>query len=344
MGHKRLLMVYGEHPKYGVDYMRQTIEAAYETKISQPCGEIRRVNVNAAPMDVADYRVLKELGIGTYQVFQETYHPGRYAELHPKRTRKGDFAWRLYALHRAQEAGLDDVAVGALFGLYDWRFEILGILFHALDMERQFNVGPHTVSFPRLQPAIDTPFCDETPHRVSDDDFKKAVAVIRLMVPYTGMILTCRESPATRREAFALGVSQIDGGTRIGVGGYQENERPNIPERQQFTIYDTRSLDDIVRELTELGYLPSFCTSCYRSRRTGETFMAMAKHGHAKQMCQPNAILTFKEYLLDFAAAGTRQAGEAMLERELAALPDATKGKVAEKLGQLLAGQRDLFL
>jgi 2-iminoacetate synthase len=343
-GHKRLLMVYGEHPKFGIEYLRATIEAAYGVKTSRPCGEIRRVNVNAAPMEVDEYRVLKQLGIGTYQVFQETYHPGRYAELHPARTRKGDFAWRLYALHRAQEAGLDDVAVGALFGLYDWRFEILGLLFHALDLERQFGVGPHTVSFPRVQPAINTPFAVNSPYLVADDDFQKAIAIIRLMVPYTGMILTCREKPELRRQLFALGVSQIDGGTRIGVGGYRESEQENIPERQQFTIYDTRSLDDIIAELVAERYLPSFCTACYRSHRTGGAFMHLAKAGHVKAMCQPNAILTFKEFLLDYASPATRGSGEALLAEELAALPAPAQKAVREKLAALETGVRDLFL
>jgi len=342
-GHKRLLMVYGEHPRYGIDYMRETIETAYAVKTALPCGEIRRINVNAAPMNVADYRLLKDAGIGTYQVFQETYHPGRYAELHPARTRKGDFAWRLYALHRAQEAGLDDVAVGALLGLYDWRFEILGLLHHALDMEAQFGVGPHTVSFPRLQPALNTPFAEESPYLVADDDFKKAIAVIRLMVPYTGMILTCREQPHLRREAFALGVSQIDGGTRIGVGGYAEAAKENIPERQQFTISDTRSLDDVVRELAELGYLPSFCTACYRLHRTGETFMGLAKHGHAKITCQPNAVVTFKEYLLDYASRETRFLGEQLIEEELSRFADKDRAAVRAKLARIEAGERDLF-
>ncbi len=342
VGHKRLLMVYGEHPKYGVEYMADTIRTAYEVKTAKPCGEIRRINVNAAPMEVAEYRVLKDTGIGTYQVFQETYHPGRYAELHPAGTRKSDFAWRLYALHRAQEGGLDDVAVGALFGLYDWRFEILGLLHHALDMEKQFGVGPHTVSFPRLQPAINTPFADQSPYLVCDDDFKKAITIIRLMVPYTGMILTCREKPSLRHELFTLGVSQIDGGTRIGVGGYREKKKA-IPERQQFSIHDSRPLDEIIRELVDLNYLPSFCTSCYRSGRTGDDFMRLAKEGGVKHLCQPNAMLTFKEYLLDYASPETKAAGEAMLARELKALGKA-KDKVRRRLARVEAGERDVYM
>ncbi|NLH48792.1 MAG: [FeFe] hydrogenase H-cluster radical SAM maturase HydG [Myxococcales bacterium] len=342
-GHKRLLMVYGEHPKYGVKYMAETIAAAYATRTSDPCGEIRRININAAPLDVPDYRVLKDLAIGTYQVFQETYHPGRYAELHPARTRKGDYAYRLYALHRAQEAGLDDVAVGALFGLYDWKFEVLGILYHALDMEKSLGVGPHTVSFPRLQPAINTPLYHETPYLVSDDDFRKLVAIVRLMVPYTGMILTAREKPELRHEMYSLGVSQIDGGTRIGIGGYSEKEKENIPERQQFTIYDTRSLDDVIRELIELDYIPSFCTACYRSHRTGEAFMNLAKHGHAKDTCQPNAILTLKEFLLDYASPETRRVGDALLAREIERLDARDHERVSRQVKEIEAGKRDLY-
>ena len=343
-GHKRLLMVYGQHPQYGIDYIVETIRVAYETKTTEPCGEIRRVNINAAPREVDEYRKLKEIGIGTYQVFQETYHPGRYAEVHPAGTRKSDYAYRLYALHRAQEAGLDDVAIGALFGLYEWRFEVLGLLFHALDMEKEFGVGPHTISFPRLEPAINTPFNDESPYKVSDDDFKKLVAIIRLMTPYTGMILTCREKPELRREVFAMGVSQIDGGTRIGIGGYGESDKDNIPERQQFSIYDTRSLDEVIRELAELDYLPSFCTACYRSERTGEAFMALAKHGSVKHMCQPNAILTFKEFLIDYASPETRAVGEPLLEREIAQLSPAQQKAVLSRLDEMATGKRDLYV
>jgi len=282
VGHKRLLMVFGEHPHYGLNYMYDSIIAAYDTKTPDGKGEIRRINVNAAPMTVEEYKRLKETGIGTFQVFQETYHPGRYAELHPSYTQKGDYAWRLYALHRAQEGGLDDVAVGALLGLYDWKFEIISILMHALDMEKHFGVGPHTVSFPRLEPAINTPFTTSSPYLVSDEDFKKAVAIIRLMVPYTGMILTARETPEVRKDVINLGCSQIDAGTKIGVGSYSEHKDEQALAKQQFTIFDTRSLDEVIRELLEHGFLPSFCTSCYRLGRTGNNFMNFAKEGEIK--------------------------------------------------------------
>jgi len=342
-GHKRLLMVYGEHADYGLDYLARTIEAAYAVKTPDGRGEIRRINVNAAPMTVEQYRVLKEVGIGTYQVFQETYHPGQYAKLHPAQTRKSDYAWRLYALHRGQEAGLDDIAIGALFGLHDWRFEVMGLLFHALDLEKHFNVGPHTISFPRLEPALNTPFASKSPYRVADEDFKKAVAVIRLMVPYTGMILTCREKPKLRRELMNLGISQIDGGSRIGVGGYRQSEQKRIPERQQFFLHDTRSLDEVVHDLVKIDFLPSFCTACYRSRRTGERFMEIAKEGHCKDLCGPNAMLTFKEFLIDYASPKTRRAGEKLLAREINGLDDKIRVQVLKKLAAIEGGERDLY-
>ncbi len=342
-GHKRLLMVYGDHPRYGCDYIADTIRIAYETKASDPLGEIRRINVNAAPMDEADYRKLKDIGIGTYQVFQETYHPGRYAELHPAGTNKANYIYRVNALHRAQRAGLDDVAIGALFGLYDWRFEVLGLLFHAMELEREFGVGPHTISFPRLEEAINTPFVDETPYKVSDEDFKKIVAVIRLAVPYTGMILTAREKPELRRDVMRLGVSQIDGGSRIGIGSYQRDDIRPVPERQQFSIHDDRSLDEVVRELAEDGFIPSFCTACYRLQRTGDHFMTLARDGFVKRFCQPNAILTFKEFLIDYAKEETVVAGDRILEREIRDVSEKTLKELSKKLVKLTNGQRDLY-
>ncbi len=342
-GHKRLLMVYGEHPKYGVDYIAETIRTAYETRTDDGHGEIRRVNINAAPMEVDEYRKLKDIGIGTYQVFQETYYPGRYAELHPKGTKKADFTYRLNALHRAQRGGLDDVAIGALFGLYDWRYEVLGLLLHALELEREFGVGPHTISFPRIEPAINTPFNEETSYKVGDEDFKKIVAIIRLMVPYTGMILTAREKPALRRAVMHLGVSQIDGGSRIGVGSYQRDDPGPVLERQQFSIHDDRSLDEVVRELAEDGFIPSFCTACYRLQRTGDHFMSLAKKGFVKRFCQPNAILTFREFLLDYAARETVEAGERVIEREKLEVAENTLNPLEEKLAHLASGERDLY-
>ncbi|MEW5763027.1 MAG: [FeFe] hydrogenase H-cluster radical SAM maturase HydG, partial [Bacillota bacterium] len=294
-GHKRLIVVYGEHPVSDIDFMCRTIEKIYQTRNGR--GEIRRVNVNAPPLTVEEYRQLKEVGIGTFQVFQETYHHATYRKMHPANTPKGSYRWRLFALHRAQEAGIDDVAIGALFGLYDWRFEVLGLIYHAMDLEREFGVGPHTISFPRLEPALNTPLTTNSPYLVNDEDFKKIVAILRCAVPYTGLILTCRERPELRREAIRLGVSQTDAGSRIAVGGYAEMEREHILDRQQFQLGDTRSLDEFIYELCQDGYIPSFCTAGYRAGRTGCHFMSFAKKGLVKNFCTPNAVLTFKEYL-----------------------------------------------
>lgn len=342
VGHKRVLMVFGEHPRFGAEYIAEMVRTAYETRSPDGKGEIRRVNINAAPLEVADYRIVKDANIGTYQIFQETYHPGRYAELHLK-GKKRDFAYRLYGLHRAQEAGIDDVAIGPLLGLYDWRFELMGALYHALDMEAQFGVGPHTISFPRLEPAIDTPFIDETPYKVSDADFRKFVAITRLAVPYTGMILTCREKPELRRDVIPLGVSQIDGGSRIGIGAYQDTNGVFVPEKQQFFLSDSRTLDEVVNELATDGYIPSFCTACYRSKRTGEHFMEVAKDGWVKNFCQPNALLTFKEYLQDYASPETRALGAKVIETELSKVQAERQPLVRDKLQRIEQGSHDLY-
>jgi 2-iminoacetate synthase len=344
-GHKRLIVVYGEHPVSDVDFMCRTIEKIYATKNGR--GEIRRVNVNAAPLTVEEYRRLKEIGIGTYQVFQETYHHETYRKMHPANTLKSSYLWRLLALHRAQEAEIDDVAIGVLFGLYDWRFEVLGLLYHAMDLEREFGIGPHTISFPRLEPAVNTPFTTQSPYLVADEDFKKIIAVLRCAVPYTGMILTCRERPELRRELIPLGVSQVDAGSRIAVGGYAEMERERIPEREQFQLGDTRSLDEFIYELCQNGYIPSFCTASYRAGRTGCHFMSFAKKGLVKNFCVPNAVLTFKEYLLDYATPVTRELGEQTIDRYLAELgrhmPQRAETLQA-MLARMEAGERDLYI
>lgn len=340
-GHKRLIMVYGEHPLSDVDYIAATIQAVYETKVGN--GEIRRVNVNAAPMDIARLRVLKEVGIGTFQVFQETYHHGTYRKVHPEGTIKAHYQWRLYALHRAQEAGIDDVAIGALFGLYDWKFEVMGLLYHTIDLEQHFGgVGPHTISFPRLEPAINTPFVQETRYRVSDRDFKRLVAVIRLSVPYTGMIITAREPAHIRREVIPVGCTQTDASTRIGIGAYSDRYTKQELERQQFEIGDPRSLDEVVRELAEMGYITSFCTADYRCGRTGKYFMGIAKKGKIHHFCMPNAILTFKEYLIDYASPETRKVGEELIGRKFTELDESLKPIIREYLTRIEHGERDL--
>ncbi|MGQ9474203.1 MAG: [FeFe] hydrogenase H-cluster radical SAM maturase HydG [Candidatus Caldatribacteriaceae bacterium] len=340
LGHKRLIMVYGEHPFSDVEYIARTIQTVYETKVGN--GEIRRVNVNAAPLDIARYKVLKEVGIGTFQVFQETYHHETYKKVHPSGI-KAHYQWRLYALHRAQEAGIDDVAIGALFGLYHWKFEVMGLLYHTIDLEKRFGgVGPHTISFPRLEPAVNTPFVQETTYRVSDQDFKRLVAVIRLSVPYTGMILTAREPAHVRREVIPVGCTQTDASTRIGIGAYSERYSEQELERQQFQIGDPRSLDEVVRELAEMGYITSFCTADYRCGRTGKYFMDITKKGKIHNFCMPNAILTFKEYLLDYASPLTKEIGEKIINQKFTELDERLKPLVSEYLQRIENGERDL--
>lgn len=313
-GHKRLIMVYGEHPDSDHEYICQTVEQAYRTKEGN--GEIRRANVNAAPLFEEEYREVHSVGIGTYQVFQETYHRPTYEKLHPAGTLKGEYDWRLFALHRAQDAGIDDIGLGVLFGLYDWRFELLGLLYHAMSLEKIYGIGPHTISYPRIEPAVNTPLTSASHSRISDEDFKKIVAVIRLMCPYTGSILTAREPAALRREIIGKGgVSQMDAGSRIGVGGYAQMEQDHLPDRQQFMLADTRSLDEFIRDLCLDGRLPSFCTAGYREGRTGANFMPLAKHATVKNFCIPNGVLTFQEYLTDYASEETRHAGRDIIAR-----------------------------
>jgi 2-iminoacetate synthase len=347
-GQKRLILVFGEHPAYDADFICQCIEKVYSTKDGR--GEIRRVNINAAPMEVAEYRQLHETGIGTFQIFQETYDRKTYAAVHPAGDKKSDFQWRLYGLDRAMEAGIDDVGIGALFGLYDWKFEVMGLLYHAIHLEERYGVGPHTISVPRIEPAINTPFASVRENRkyhVSDEEFKRVVAVIRLSVPYTGLILTAREPATVRRELIPLGVTQIDAGSRIGIGGYQKSAGGYLPEKEQFQLGDVRSLDEVIAEICELGYIPSFCTAGYRCGRTGEDFMALARPGLVRKFCMPNAILTFKEYLLDYAAEKTRAAGEEAIKKTLAEMgkdDPLRKKMVDEKLREIEGGKRDVYV
>lgn len=340
-GQKRLILVFGEHPRYDAEFIADSVRTVYETTVGH--GEIRRVNINAAPMDEAGYRTVKDAGIGTYQIFQETYHHDTYAACHPAGTRKADYLYRLDGLNRAMDAGVDDVGIGALFGLYDWRFEVLGLVRHALFLQERYNVGPHTISFPRLQPAHNV-HLDER-WLVDDEDFKRLVAVLRLAVPYTGLILTARERPELRREVMAFGVSQIDAGSRIELGGYTEAGDAQQINREQFALGDIRSLDEVMGQLTSDGYIPSFCTACYRLGRTGEHFMEFAVPGFIKRFCTPNALLTLQEYLTDYASEQTRQAGERLIADELAKLPDdETRRKLVERLEAIrTTDQRDLY-
>lgn len=342
LGHKRLLLVYGEHPKLGAEWIADTVRTVYDVT-SEKSGEIRRVNINCAPMEVEGYKLLHEVGIGTYQCFQETYHRETYEKMH-KAGKKRDFVWRLNALHRAQMGGVDDVALGALFGLYDPVFEVLGLLYHALQLEKDFGVGPHTISFPRLEPAQGSKLSLKPPYLSTDHEFKKIVAVLRLAVPYTGMILTTRETPALRAELIEVGVSQLSAGSRTYPGAYQDSEYDR-PEVQQFCVGDNRPLDAVIRSIvSEHGYVPSWCTACYRLGRTGEQFMELAKKGFIQKFCLPNALLTFKEYLLDYASPETKAVGEAQLERELANYDDPKRKRLLqERLQRLDKGERDLY-
>jgi 2-iminoacetate synthase len=347
IGHKRLIAVFGEHPLTGIDYITDVLDTIYDVKVKTKTGHanIRRVNVNAAPFSVGELKLLKQARIGTYQVFQETYHHETYAKVHPKGTIKSDYQWRLYALHRAQQAGIDDVAIGVLFGLYDWRFEVMGLLQHAIDLEKHFGIGPHTISFPRLEPAAGSMMHD-TGYNVSDEDFKKLIAVLRLSVPYSGMILTARETPEMRRSTIPLGVTQTDASTKIGIGAYSDRYNDQEAERQQFILGDTRSLDEVIRELAGDGYITSFCTAGYRCSRTGKCIMELLKSGKERWFCKVNAVLTYQEWLNDFASADTKAAGESIIRKEI----DEIKTQVPDIYPQfsamfdrIKAGERDLY-
>lgn len=323
-GHKRLILVFGEHPLYTPQFIADTVRKVYSIKKGQ--GSIRRVNINAAPLDIEGYKTVKEAGIGTYQIFQETYHQKTYNEVHSKTTHKGDYLYRLNGLSRAFEGGVDDVGIGALFGLYDWHFEVLGLVSHANFLEKEYGCGPHTISFPRIRPAHGVSM--NPANLVSDYDFKKLVAILRLSVPYTGMILTARETAEVRREVLEFGVSQIDAGTRIDMAGYTQ-DGPQELNKSQFQIGDLRSMDEIIRELLTHDYIPSFCTSCYRQGRTGEHFMEFAIPGFIEGFCTPNALFTLQEYLNDYASSGTKDEGKKLIEREIRKMPE---GKRKEQI------------
>jgi len=317
-GHKRLILVFGEHTRYDADFIADTVRNVYSVRSGH--GEIRRVNINAAPLDIEGYKKVKDSGIGTYQIFMETYHHDTYTKMHPGNTRKGNYLYRLDGLNRAFEAGIDDVGLGVLFGLYDWRFEVLAMVRHALYLQERFNVGPHTLSFPRLRPAHGVEFDEQ--YFTTDDEFKRIIAILRLAVPYTGLILTARENPELRRELMSFGVSQIDAGSRIELGGYTEAGDAQVMEREQFSLADIRSLDEVMCQLMSDGYVPSFCTSCYRSGRTGEHFMEFSVPGFIKRFCTPNALLTLQEYLADYGSPESREVGEKLIAEELAKMED----------------------
>ncbi len=348
LGHKRVILVYGEHPESGVDYIAESIRTVYGVKVptKKGFGQIRRANVNAAPMKIGELKILHECGLGTYQVFQETYDRRQYAKLHPAWTVKGDYRWRLYSMHRAQDAGIDDNGMGVLYGLSDWHFELLAQQAHVLEMERFCGIGPHTLSFPRLEPAVNTPFVEAPKWAVGDEDFEKIVVLARLAVPYTGLIITARESPAMRRRLLPLGVTQMDASSNVGVGAYADGQEKQLTERQQFELGDPRPLDVVVREWAEAGCITSFCTAGYRCGRTGKCIMDLLRTGAEGKFCKLNAILTFKEWLDDFASPGTRAVGEALLAKELAAVEaqqPAAWPQLKAMFDRIAAGERDLY-
>ena len=337
-GHKRILMLAGEaYPKDGFDYILNSVETIYATREGK--GEIRRVNVEIAPLTVEEFRRLKDSKIGTYVLFQETYYLPTYKKMHPSGP-KADYQWRLNAMGRAFEGGIDDVGIGVLFGLYDFRFETLAMIQHIRHLEKTYGIGPHTISVPRLEPADGSEIATNPPYPVADEDFKKIVAILRLAVPYTGIIMSTRETAKMRAETFALGVSQISAGSRTNPGGYSEGDRSGA----QFQLGDHRSLDEVIFDIVHMGYIPSFCTGCYRLGRTGEDFMDLAKPGLIKQFCLPNAILTFKEYLEDNATPETRVAGLVLIEKSIEEIPsDKRRDETKNRLIQIEQGERDLY-
>ncbi len=337
MGHKRIAIEAGEDPiNNPIEYILECIKTIYSIKHKN--GAIRRANVNIAATTVENYRKLKEAGIGTYILFQETYHKESYEELHPAGP-KHNYAYHTEAMDRAMEGGIDDVGLGVLFGLDKYKYEFAGLLMHAEHLEAVHGVGPHTISVPRLKRASDI---DPTQfdNGIDDDTFAKIIACIRISVPYTGMIISTRESEECRKKVLKLGISQISGGSRTSVGGYANEERPH--DTEQFDVSDQRTLDEVVKWLMEGGYIPSFCTACYREGRTGDRFMALCKVGQIQNCCHPNALLTLQEYLQDYASPETRKIGEELIDREIVKVPDEKRReKALDYLEKIRKGERD---
>ena len=352
IGHKRLIAVYGEHPTTSTEYIAETIETCYARKVAAPrtgrLNSIRRVNVNAAPLPIADLKVLRSVGIGTFQVFQETYNRRLYESMHPAWSVKGDYDWRTTCFHRCLEAGVDDVGFGVLYGLCDWRYELLATVLHARDLERWFNIGPHTLSFPRLEPASGTRVPEESPWLIDDATFARILVIARLSVPYTGIIVTARESPASRDRVLDHGMTQLDCSSNIAIKGYSDfaDEAHQEKERQQFMLGDNRSIDEMVRTLAARGVITSFCTAGDRCGRTGGCIMDALKTGREGKFFKINAVLTFREWLDDFASEETRAIGGRLIEKELAEIKDWLPKFYPTVLKQYEAtcrGARDLF-
>ena len=337
-GHKRMLLVSGEaYPREGFPYILKCIDTVYNTKHNH--GEIRRVNVNVAPLSLEEFKDLKAANIGTYQLFQETYHWESYHRVHVA-GKKRDYNWRITALDRAMQAGIDDLGIGVLFGLYDWKFEMLALFQHIHHLEHRYGIGPHTISVPRLEPATGSDIAEHPPHAVTDEDFSKIMAILRLAVPYTGIILSTRETAETRRNSLDLGVSQISAGSRTNPGGYGEED---TVDSSQFSLGDHRELDEVIRDVASMGYTPSFCTGCYRLGRTGADFMDLAKPGEIKCHCDPNALSTFQEYLIDYASDETKAVGEKTITEALAEMDPAIRVRSEKMIAQVKSGRRDVF-
>jgi len=341
-GHKRILLVAGQGPcaESNIDYYLKAVAAVYAVNVGPH--RIKRVNINCAPLEIEEFRRLKQSGIGTYQLFQETYHDETYRMAHPWGP-KSDPDNRLHAVERAFAAGIDDVGIGVLYGLYDYRFETLALLAHIEELERRFKIGPHTISVPRIEPAAGAELSQNIPYPLSDEEFKKVVAVLRLAVPYTGIILSTRETPRMRDELFNLGVSQISAESRTSCGGYAEEGR--IQDIQtQFAVADHRSLDQVIGSLIDEGFIPSFCAACYRKQRTGEAFMQLAKPGTIKGKCSMNALITLKEYLDDFASSQVKAKGYRLIEKQKTGLSREEQNCLADFFKGIDSGQRDEYV
>lgn len=335
-GHKRVLMVAGEsYTGAGLKYVFDSIDSIYAARDGK--NNIRRVNVNIAPLTIEEFKELKKHNIGTFQLFQETYHKDTYRKMHVA-GKKADYNFRVTGMHRAIEAGINDVGIGALLGLYDYRFEVLSMLQHVKDLEDKYGVGPHTISVPRIEPACGSPLSEHPPYAVSDEDFKKIIAVLRLAVPYTGIILSTRENADMRRAAFELGISQISGGSKTNPGGYEDDNAD-----EQFTRGDHRPLGAVISDIVDHGYIPSFCTGCYRLGRVGKDFMDLAKPGLIKAHCLPNAMFTFAEYLYDFASEDLKARGLALIEKMMKDLPPARAEQTKANLEKVAKGERDIY-
>ena len=339
-GHKRALLICGENNKNGTDYMIEAIRTTYGVKERGGKDYIRRINVELAPMEVEDFARLKAEKIGTYVCFQETYDEIKYRDFHPAGTPKADYLYRLTVMDRAMEGGIDDIGIGALLGLIDYRFEVLAMIEHANHLERAYGCGPHTVSVPRLEPAIGAPAAEHVPSPVSDDDFKKIVAIIRIALPYTGIILSTREGDKMRNELIEYGVSQISAASRTNPGSYAHQEEGT---GTQFSTGDHRTLDEVIYSLAKEGYVPSFCTGCYRQGRVGHDFMDLAKPGLIQQFCLPNAMFTFQEYLEDFASPETKALGLKVIEDFTKNVRKEQQEKVKENLEAIRGGKRDIY-